>query len=189
MDMNKTKTVYCDMDGVTASYITSTELFQAVERGKKIDAEQVINDFVSKMGKAGFFLGLFPNNTFIAGLRKFAKKHPEIPIKILSSLNGTPYCEDEKKKWLARYMPEFLETAIFVPCGHAKAEYVEDIENSILLDDFSRNLHTWASWGGTGVKVKNGINGRYGSWSGLSINLFGTPEEICKTLEDIVIGC
>lgn len=97
---------------------------------------------------------------------------------------------EEKYGWLDVYVPE-IDAAhrIFVPCGNSKAAAAANrlkmpcIDKSfVLLDDYSVNLHDWKEKGGSGIKLRNGINGSIGTWKGPSVSRFNTPETLATLI-------
>lgn len=89
------------------------------------------------------------------------------------------YALQAKREWLKDFLPDLPdESAIFVPCGEPKTDYIPGGIHStdILLDDYSRNLHQWAEAGGIAIKLLNGINGNNGTW--LGERTFISQEEI-----------
>lgn len=74
-------------------------------------------------------------------------------IKVLSSCINTTYCKPEKIAWIKYHFPSIKEEdIILVENGHNKAEYIEDISTSILIDDYYVNLMNWMDAGGVAIK-------------------------------------
>ena len=76
-----------------------------------------------------------------------------------------------------------------MPCGNNKAAAAANrlkmpcIDKSfVLLDDYSVNLHDWKEKGGSGIKLRNGINGSIGTWKGPSVSRFNTPETLATLI-------
>ena len=76
-----------------------------------------------------------------------------------------------------------------MPCGESKAAAAANrlkmpcIDKSfVLLDDYSVNLHDWKEKGGSGIKLRNGINGSIGTWKGPSVSRFNTPETLATLI-------
>lgn len=62
-------------------------------------------------------------------------------IKIITSCINTPYCKAEKLEWIKYYFPTIKETdIILIDNGQNKANYIENPEKSIIVDDFYANL-------------------------------------------------
>jgi len=139
-------TVYIDMDGVLAQWNTWATLEDTY--------------------KPGYFLNCIPQENLIRAVKLL--QIFGIRVCILSAVCNEQAAK-EKSLWLDRYVGRFVQR-IFVPYGTNKADYVGAGRNSLLIDDFSVNLHQWSATGNTGVKFYNGINGTKGTWTGLSIS-------------------
>lgn len=74
-------------------------------------------------------------------------------VKILSSCIDSPYCIPEKKAWVKYHLP-FIDDKdiILIPNGSNKAAVIENIESSILVDDYYHNIVGVYEAGGVGVK-------------------------------------
>ena len=74
-------------------------------------------------------------------------------VKILSSCIDSPYCIPEKKAWVKYHLP-FIDDKdiILIPNGSSKAAVIENIESSILVDDYYHNIVGVYEAGGIGVK-------------------------------------
>lgn len=163
--------VYVDMDGVLARFP------EGYHEGT----------FVAHMNEKGFFENLEPEMNIIRAVKLFKRKNPRVKVKILSKLNGSPFCGDEKLIWLRRWFPEMrLKDIILVPADRDKSEFVQMHRNAFLIDDYSLNLHSWSVNGGRGIKFCNGINGRFGSWKGPRISVNDNEEVLAALLKDII---
>lgn len=111
----------------------------------------------------------------------FANLAPEVHLVQLANMIASFQCCDsyvlshyipetqalaDKKVWCKKYLPQIQpEHLLFVPCGVAKATYINDLmkhdiqDNYILIDDNSGNLRNWQAAGGHAVKWLNKING------------------------------
>ena len=161
------KKLFCDMDGVIARFYDEQNYLEA-------------------MYEEGFFESLGVYNRMVSGLNRFMKKHPEIPVYIISAFpKESPFAKEEKNRWLDDFFP--VKDRIFMFAGENKAKYVANIDEScVLIDDHSPNLLAWEAAGGTGIKVRNGINCRTKKWNGSIIDTQDTPDEIAGELEKIL---
>jgi len=80
---------------------------------------------------------------------------------------------EDKMIWCHEHLPEIPDSRIILSTK-SKTEALKDHDlviskNSILVDDFNRNLNDWNHAGGTSVKYLNGINSA-SSFDGLTIN-------------------
>ena len=160
-------TIYLDMDGVLARFP------EGYHEGT----------FVAHMNERGFFENLEPELKIIHVIKTFQRKCPKVKVKILSKLNGSPFCGDEKLLWLRRWFPEMrLKDVILVPSDRDKYEFVRMHKDAFLIDDYSINLHSWVLNGGKGIKFLNGINGRFGTWQGPCISVNDNEDDIVNML-------
>ena len=164
---DKVHRLFVDMDGTLA-------VFQSV-------------DTLEKLYEKDYFLNLRPQINVIDGIRFIIKNHPEVEVFILSAvLSDSPYAIPEKNAWLDKYLPEVDAVHRLYPkCGESKKEFLEreqgGIEqNDFLLDDYSKNLHSWDP-PAKGIKVMNGINGKNGTWvkDKVSIEIDGSKFAEC----------
>lgn len=74
-------------------------------------------------------------------------------VKILTSCIDSEYCKPEKINWVKKFLPFFKEEDIIL-CenGVSKTTYVDNIEQSILVDDYGKNLMQWIEAGGYAIK-------------------------------------
>lgn len=161
---NKTR-LFVDMDGTLAA-------FQSVNK-------------LETLYEKGYFEHLPPMPNMLEAVRELVLHHPELDVHILSSyLADSPYALTEKNAWLDKYLPEVpAEKRIFPPCGRDKKDFVPDgIKNTdVLLDDYSKNLHSWEP-PGMGIKVRNGINGTRGTWRAAAISCLSAPQELAMEI-------
>lgn len=158
---------FCDMDGVLARFYDEQNYLEA-------------------MYEKGFFEGLGVYNRMVSGFNRFMKKHPEIPVYILSAYpHESPFAKGEKNEWLDDFFP--VQNRIFMFAGEDKSKYVPDISrDDYLFDDHTPNIRAWEAAGGTGIKVRNEINCKSGTWSGKIISALDDPDTIASELEKLL---
>ena len=159
----KTVKVFVDLDGVLARW----------------NAEASVEDTFTP----GFFLTREPEPEAIAAVRLMREKG--LDVYILSCVYQNGLAEPEKDVWLAKAGLSDIPR-IFVPYGKRKSDYAGTADVSVLLDDYSRNLHEWKAEGNIGCKFYNGINGTHGTWDGYSVSCNMTAEEIAAEITAIV---
>lgn len=147
---NKPQRLFVDMDGTLA-------VFNPV-------------DTLEKLYEKGYFFNLKPQMNVIDGIRYIIRNNPEIEVFILSAvLSDSIYAIPEKNAWLDKYLPEVdVKHRLYPKCEENKKEFLEHEQggidpNDFLLDDYSKNLHSWDP-PAKGIKVMNGINGKNGTW-------------------------
>lgn len=158
--------LFIDMDGTLAAFDT--------------------NASIEQLRSPGYFAALpaLPNMPQMVQLLLESGEFDEVYI-LSSCLAGTNAIE-EKNGWLDRVIPQIdAEHRIYPICGTNKSSYIPGgvCKTDFLLDDYSVNLHDWKNAGGSGVKLLNGINGRFGSWKGAAVTYSKPPAEIA---EDII---
>ena len=159
----KTVKVFVDLDGVLARW----------------NAEASVEDTYAP----GFFLTREPEPEAIAAVRLMREKGLDVYILSCAYQNGL--AEPEKDAWLAMVGLSDIPR-IFVPYGKRKSDYAGGADVSVLLDDYSRNLHEWKAEGNIGCKFYNGINGTHGTWDGYSVSCGMTAEQIAAVITAIV---
>lgn len=161
--------IFIDMDGTLAEW-------------NNVGYEQLF--------EKGYYSGLKPERV-LEDVRALIKNGA--PVYILSCyLKESEYALAEKKEWLSKWLPELPEERrIFVPDGTNKAEYLKDNyspikKEDILLDDYTKNLNEWTSYGGTGIKYLNGINHTKGTWKGLMLDSTSPEASLKSTLDKAI---
>ena len=71
----------------------------------------------------------------------------------------------EKRLWCR--MAGLRGPVILVPYGASKIAF--SAQGSVLVDDYSLNLHEWEASGRRGVKFRTKVNGKNGTWKGFSL--------------------
>ena len=163
--------IFVDMDGTLAQW-------------HNVEFEQLFEE--------GYYLNLEPNQEVLADVNQLIRQGKDVYI-LSAYLTESEYALQEKQEWVKKYLPDFpKEKQIFVPYGEDKANYLKKNYSPItsedyLLDDYTKNLLEWESFGGSGIKYLNGINHTRGTWQGAKVNyepFEHTPE--IHTLSDIV---
>ena len=153
--------IYIDMDGVIARWNS-----HATEEDTH---------------KEGYFSGREPEPVILALMDRLKEKGIRTEILTAAYQEGT--ARRDKLAWLKAQGLDWVKVH-FVPYGERKTDYVDKSGSSVLIDDYSRNLHDWESAGMTGIKFYNGINGRHGSWKGRSIRHTMNIDEMMAVIEE-----
>jgi 5'(3')-deoxyribonucleotidase len=133
--MEKKLIIYCDMDGVLADF---DAVPNAVERYKQ---------------EPQFFYNLEPIADNVKAIKRFIGKN--YIVKILSK-SPNENADNDKRKWLEKYLPEIKSNNIIFARPHqTKASFVEKIEMnfSLLLDDYQKNIDEWKNADGVAIKI------------------------------------
>ena len=141
---------------------------------------------IEEVARKGYFESLQPFDTMVQAVRMLLNQ--QIPVCILSSVFHDDHSVQEKNIWLDKYLPEIpYERRFYVPYGSSKTDYVNaNGEKVILIDDFTKNLLEWKSFGEIGIKALNGINHTNGTWKGYFIDIHSYPEIIANTITGIL---
>lgn len=133
--LNKKIAIYFDLDGVLADF------------GKEPNA---VERFATEKG---FFYNLKPIKKNIKFINKLIEKG--FNVNILSA-SPNENADLDKILWLKKYVPNLKLNKIILCRNHEnKADFVSEIENSILIDDYTVNLINWKAKGGKVVKFVN----------------------------------
>lgn len=160
------KRLFIDMDGCIARFYAKENCLE-------------------EMYEKNFFRTLDPYKRMISALLKFSSLHSDVEFCILSAYPHSPFAKEEKEEWLNEFFP--VEKRIFMEAGQNKSSFIPDIsKNDFLLDDHTKNLLEWEEAGGTGIKVKNELNCKRGTWKGNKVDGFDSVEEIVGELEKIL---
>lgn len=150
-------------------------------------------DYLERMFEQDFFADLKPFENMVSGAKLFIEQHPDVDVYIISSCVDSPYCIDEKNKWLDKHLNIPQDHRIFPPMGASKADYIPGgvTKDDYLLDDYNRGLNQFMYDGGSAIKCHNNINqqglGAYGGsagnlWVGAMVHTEDKPEMIAAEL-------
>lgn len=155
--MNK---IFLDLDGTLAQF----NVERALERFDK---------------EKGFFANLeaFKN---IEIVNELAKKGNLFII----SASPNEQADKDKMIWLTKYLPNInIDNITICRIGENKAKIIQDKynitinDNCYLLDDYTKNLNEWESFGGKGIKrITSVADNSTKKWQGLEL----------KQLKDLV---
>ena len=148
------KKLFVDMDGTIAMFNSKRNALQRFDK------------------EIGFFVKLKAFSG-IEILNELAKNNN---IYIISA-SPNEQADNDKIIWLKKYLPNLsFNNITLCRLGENKAEVIEKKysisinKDCLLLDDYTKNLNEWESFGGTGIKRLTSLadNSR-GLWKGLQI--------------------
>ena len=156
--------IFLDLDGTLAKF----NVRNALER---FDKEE------------GFFARLKAYKN-IEIVNELAKTKGNI---FIISASPNPYADRDKMQWIQTYLPNIqLDNITICRLGQNKAQIIQDKYNIVidnncyLLDDYTKNLVEWESFGGKGIKrltrVSDNITKK---WKGLTL----------KDLKELALIC
>lgn len=166
--------LFVDLDGTLAHWIPSTT------------PEELITP--------GYFRALPAYSKMVENVRYLISVgYPVFTLSAYMPTLGDPV--DEKNRWIDQYLPEIgKDHRLFCRCDQSKWQVAHtaagDNKTFILLDDYSKNLHTWvedSDGKGIGIKIMNGINGTQGTWQGAKVSNTCSPKELQEIIENFVI--
>ena len=139
------------------------------------------------IAQKGYFSSIPIQENVVAAFR-LLKRLPDIELYTLSSVFQDNHSESDKKTWVARHLDLPEERQLYCPCGSRKECALEKIggirPSDVLIDDYTANLRSWT---GIPIKLYNGINGRNGTWSGISVYYAMRPETIAKQIYEMAV--
>jgi 5'(3')-deoxyribonucleotidase len=141
--LNKNLKIYCDMDGVLANF------------------EKEPNAKNRYANEKGFFANLEPISENLKAIKTLLENGYDVNILSASPNNNA---NRDKLNWLMKYLPNLtIAQIIFCKTGENKSDYAKDIQNALLIDDYSKNLVEWKALGGKALKVVNDYDNEIGT--------------------------
>ena len=159
---------FIDMDGVLATWNPHASL--------------------EEVARPGYFSSLPAEQNVIKAVNMLSSKE-NIVIYLLAAVFVDSHSIFEKQIWLDENGVNIpTSRRFFLPYGMDKSSFIREKTGSnkkdILLDDFSKNLH---SWHGIGVKMYNQCNGTKGTWNGYCVKNTMPPDILYNQLYGIIL--
>ncbi len=140
-----------------------------------------------RVAQKGYFSDIPTQENVVAAFR-LLELLPDIELYILSCVFQDSHSESDKKIWVARHLNLPEDRQLYCPCGNRKESALEEIggirPSDVLIDDYTANLRSWT---GIPIKLYNGINGRNGTWQGISVYFATQPEIIAKQIYEMAV--
>lgn len=145
--------IYCDMDGVLCDFDGQFDHYFGMSPEEYI-AEKGQKAFDNAIDEAGEeFWETMP---FAPGGQALWNKIGKYDVSILSSPGEYQGAKEGKKQWIKKNLSPQPKKIIFRPSGQKHKELMgkkkEEIKNSVLIDDYSKNLDPWKQMGGKAIK-------------------------------------
>ena len=176
--------VYFDMDGCLTRFYDDI-----------VDDEGTFR--LDNMYSPGFFYKLKPYENVVSAVKLLASIDRD-RVHIVSAYDvANESVLDQKNAWLDYYLPEICHgQRLFTQIGQPKNLAVKGgVRQSLLIDDYNKNLREWREAGGKSAKLVNDVNhtgeGRWRGdvgklWRGTVIRYDRTPEEIVEIVTRLV---
>ena len=168
-----------DLDGTCCEFRTMGQEYK--------DADGFTRHFhMEDLYEEGYFINLPPFEKVCIAVKLLKEKGYNVGI-CSAALSDSSFALKEKPAWSFDHIDPDIPVFI-TPCGHKKANFIRATAPVILVDDYSKNLHEWqlSSPLFDGVKMRNNINGTYGTWTGNSVSYDMQPEMLANRLEEFM---
>ncbi len=110
-----------------------------------------IYDSLSMMHTRGFYKNLpifLEAPDVVSGLQRIGYE-----VFVITNTIESPWCKEEKLESLHYHFPMIPDSnLLLLPPESKKTDYAEDIQHSILVDDYHVNINQWFAEGGLGIK-------------------------------------
>ena len=121
-------------------------------------------------------VGFFANLLAYKGIEKVNELALTNQLFIISA-SPNEQADKDKLQWLQKYLPNIQEDNVTLcRLGQNKAQIIQDKYNIVineecyLLDDYTKNLNEWESFGGKGIKrITSVSDNSTKKWQGLEL--------------------
>ena len=150
---NRDYEIYCDMDGVLCDFDGQFDHYFGMSPEEYIaeNGQKVFDNAINEAGQE--FWDTMP---WAPGGQSLWNKIGKYDVTILSSPGEYEGAKEGKKKWIQDHLNPAPKKIIFRPSGQKHKELMgkskKEIANSVLIDDYSKNLIPWKYMGGKAVK-------------------------------------
>jgi 5'(3')-deoxyribonucleotidase len=121
--------------------------------GVLADFDKVPNAVARYKDEKNFFYNLEPIIENVNAIKKLIARN-----QIVKILSKSPHekADNDKRKWLAKYLPEIKsENIIFARPHETKISFIDELEKhfSVLLDDYEKNIQEWQNENGIAITI------------------------------------
>ncbi len=152
-DKNKRMRIYFDMDGVLANFAKGIRDFGGFDPAVQGESNEKLDDLIWDIVRRTehFYDRLEPIPGSFELFRSLYDKYGD-DCQILSAVpkpkRNIPETGDDKRRWVARLLSPEIQVNIVL--RKEKPDYCTG-KNSILIDDYDKNIKEWEEMGGTGI--------------------------------------
>ncbi len=162
------RNIFVDMDGVLATWNPNAPL--------------------EEVACPGYFSSLPAEENVIKAVNMLSTNE-SMAVYLLAAVFADGHSIIEKQAWLDKHGVNIpISRRFFLPYGSDKSSFIRERTGSsnkdILIDDFSKNLH---SWHGIGIKMYNQCNGTKGTWRGYCVKNTMPPDILYNQLYGIIL--
>ena len=148
--------IYCDMDGVLCDFEkTFKEYFK--EDPKDFYKKNGIQEFENVVNEKG--IEFWSDMDWMPGGQELWSIIGKYDPIILSSPSSFKFAKKGKLEWIQKNLKPQPQSVIFKDTGRKheilKGKSEDEIKNSVLIDDYYKNIQPWEQTGGKGVLHKN----------------------------------
>lgn len=154
--INTRFTIYCDMDGVLCDFDAQFEHYYGIAPREyaKQKGEMILKKAVNDVGEK-----YWSQMPWMPGGQELWEYISRYNVKILSSPSTFEFAKQGKLKWISENLNPKPSEIIFEQTGNKhnvlKGKPYNEVRNSILIDDYFRNIAPWKETGGIGITHKS----------------------------------
>jgi hypothetical protein len=147
--------LYCDMDGVLCDFDTQFEHYfgTSISEYEKEKGSKAMHNAVDSVG-----IEFWENMPWTPGGKALWDKIGKYEVTILSAPGKFIHAKEGKKKWIEKNLNPKPKNVVFKESGEKhnilKSKDKEEINRSVLIDDYGKNLTPWSEMGGKVVKYR-----------------------------------
>jgi len=154
--INSRFTIYCDMDGVLCDFDAQFEHYYGIAPREyaKQKGEIILKKAVNEIGEK-----YWSQMPWMPGGQELWEYISKYNVKILTSPSTFEFAKKGKLTWISENLNPKPSEIIFEQTGNKhnviKDKSYNEIRNSILIDDYFRNIAPWKEIGAIGITHKS----------------------------------